>query len=183
MLATLGDMGFEPETAEDLLAWVRQEHRLVILLTMQMARDWSLLAALRRTRADLVVIAVLANPSTEAYVRAIMAGASVAVPRDATPSTIRRVFEEAIRGTSLLPTEVVRNLAPSREDKGGEPPLSSTHLEWLRALAQGITVAELAERNGYSERAMFRHLHDLYESMGAKGRTEALILANRRGWL
>jgi DNA-binding NarL/FixJ family response regulator len=183
MLATLGDVGFEPETPEDLLTWVRQDQRLVVLLTVQMPRDWSLLATLCRTRADLVAIAVLTEPSTEAYVRAIMAGATVAVPRDAVPSTMRWVFEEAVRGTTVLPTEVVRTLALSRESGVGEAELPTAQVEWLRALAQGITVAQLAERHGYSERAMFRHLRDLYARMGAKGRTEALMLANRRGWL
>jgi DNA-binding NarL/FixJ family response regulator len=74
-------------------------------------------------------------------------------------------------------------LALSRESGVGEAELPTAQLEWLRALAQGITVAQLAERHGYSERAMFRHLRDLYARMGAKGRTEALMLANRRGWL
>jgi DNA-binding NarL/FixJ family response regulator len=183
MLATLGDVGFEPETAEDLLAWVHHDHRGVILLTLQMPRDWSLMADLRKARSDLLVIAVLTDPSTEAYVKAILAGATVAVPRDATPSTIRRVFDEVIQGTVLLPTEVLTGLAHTRQEKAVEPLLPAAHLGWLRALAQGATVAQLAERNGYSERAMFRHLRGLYARMGVNSRTEALMLANRRGWL
>jgi DNA-binding NarL/FixJ family response regulator len=183
MLATLGEVGFEPETPDDLLTWVHHDHRGVILLTLQMPRDWSLMAALRRARADLLVIAVLTDPSTEAYVNAILAGATAAVPRDAPLSTIRRVFDEAIRGTILLPTEVVRALALTRQDEAVEPLVPTAQLEWLRALAQGVTVAQLAERNGYSERAMYRHLRDLYARMGVNTRTEALILANRRAWL
>jgi DNA-binding NarL/FixJ family response regulator len=183
MLATLGDVGFEPQTAEDLLTWIRQDQHLVVLLTVQMPQDWSLLATLCTKRTDLVVIAVLTEPSTQAYVRAIMAGATAAVPRDAVPSTIRQIFEEAVRGSTVLPTEVVRTLALPRDRGVNETELPTAQLEWLRALAQGITVAQLAKRHGYSERAMFRHLRDLYARIGVKGRTEALMLANRRGWL
>jgi DNA-binding NarL/FixJ family response regulator len=165
------------------LTWVHHDHRGVILLTLQMPRDWSLMADLRKARSDLLVIAVLTDPSTEAYVKAILAGATVAVPRDAAPSTIRRVFDEVIQGTVLLPTEVLTGLAHTRQEEAVEPLLPAAHLGWLRALAQGATVAQLAERNGYSERAMFRHLRGLYARMGVNSRTEALMLANRRGWL
>jgi DNA-binding NarL/FixJ family response regulator len=183
MLATLGDLGFEPETPEDLLAWVRQDRHRTVLLTVQQLWDWSLLAELCRTSRELVVVALLADASTEAYVRAILAGAAVAVPRAAPPDHVRRAFEEAVKGVSVLPTEVVRALSMSREDRSGAPPLPTNEVEWLRTLARGVTVAQLAHRNGYSERAMFRLLRNLYDRLGVKGRTEALMLANRRGWL
>ena len=49
--------------------------------------------------------------------------------------------------------------------------------EWLRSLSQGMTVDELADRAGYSERAMYRQLRRLYERLGAANRTEALLQA------
>jgi DNA-binding NarL/FixJ family response regulator len=183
MLATLDGRGFEAASVEDLLTWVRHDERRVVLLTIQVRRDWSMLAELCRNNPDLVVVAVLADATEEAYVRAILSGAVVAVPRDASPAVVRRMVEEAVNGTSLLPTRVVRALIPAREDHSREAPVEAAGLEWLKALARGTTVAQLAERNGYSERAMFRLLRALYERMGVKGRTEALMLANRRGWL
>jgi DNA-binding CsgD family transcriptional regulator len=41
----------------------------------------------------------------------------------------------------------------------------------------------VAERMGYSERAMYRLLRGLYERMGVKTRTEAVLKASRSGWL
>ena len=49
--------------------------------------------------------------------------------------------------------------------------------------AGGSTVAALANQAGYSERAMFRLLHGLYQRLGVRTRTEALIRAHERGWL
>jgi DNA-binding CsgD family transcriptional regulator len=60
---------------------------------------------------------------------------------------------------------------------------SRREMEWLRQLASGTTVAKLADGAGYSERAMFRLLRDLYQRMGAQNRTEALLKARQRGWL
>jgi DNA-binding CsgD family transcriptional regulator len=51
----------------------------------------------------------------------------------------------------------------------------------LQQLAGGITVAQLAHRAGYSERAMYRLLRGLYIKLDVKTRTEALMLARARG--
>jgi DNA-binding CsgD family transcriptional regulator len=53
----------------------------------------------------------------------------------------------------------------------------------LRQLAAGATVAQLADRAGYSERAMFRLLHALYRQLGARSRIEAILHAQTSGWL
>jgi DNA-binding NarL/FixJ family response regulator len=97
---------------------------------------------------------------------------------------MRQVFEAAVSGTSQLPTEVVRVLL-SR----GEPVPDSSEMpspreaEWLQQLANGLTVAQLADQTGYSERAMYRLLRSLYAKLGVKTRMEALMFARERGWL
>jgi DNA-binding NarL/FixJ family response regulator len=185
ILETLGDADVEPETPEDLLTWARQPPRRVVLLTIQSSNDWELLAELRKSGPDLVVIALLTDETTPSYVRAILAGAIAAVPRDAAPDKLKDVFEAAIAGSSLLPTEVVRALASASQELPTESPTtpSAREIEWLRMLAQGATVAQLADRFGYSERAMFRLLRDLYQRMQVGSRTAALMRAQERGWL
>jgi DNA-binding CsgD family transcriptional regulator len=56
-------------------------------------------------------------------------------------------------------------------------------VSWLRQLAAGSTVAQLANQAGYSERAMFRLLQGLYQQLGARNRVEALLRAQQLGWL
>jgi DNA-binding NarL/FixJ family response regulator len=46
-----------------------------------------------------------------------------------------------------------------------------------------MTVHDLADKTGYSERAMFRFLAGLYGKMGVSNRTEAVLLASQRGLL
>ena len=185
IVATLGDAGFEPNAPGDLLAWIRDDQRRVVFLTLQTVKDWSLLSELREARADLIVVAVLVEPSTAAYVRAIHAGASAVMPRAATAEMIRRVFRAAVSGDSILPLEVVRALAAGQEptENGPKESPSSREIEWLRQLAAGATVAQLAQQAGYSERAMFRLLNGLYRRMEVGNRLEALIRAHERGWL
>jgi DNA-binding NarL/FixJ family response regulator len=136
---------------------------------------------------DLVIVAVLEETTVPTYVQALVAGATAVVRRDASPETMRRTFEDAVNGMTLLPAEVVRALVSSDEptgtDEGGGVALSRREVEWLRELASGATVAKLAEKAGYSERAMFRLLRTLYAQMGVQSRTQALMLAKERGWL
>ena len=84
----------------------------------------------------------------------------------------------------MLPIEVVRVLASPEEpaSTASETP-SPREISWLQTLASGLTVAQLADRAGYSERAMYRLLHGLYAKLNAKTRTEALLRARERGWL
>ena len=97
------------------MTWIHEEQRQVILMTLHSAEDWALLAQLHRTRPGVVVVAVLEDTGVDAYVRALASGAVSAVPRDTPPEGIRQVFEAAVSGTSLLPTEVVRVLLSSGE--------------------------------------------------------------------
>jgi DNA-binding NarL/FixJ family response regulator len=184
IMAALGDAGFRSETPDDLMAWIREEQRRVVLMTLRSGDDWALLERLHRARPDVVVVAVLEDAGVTAYVRALSAGAVSAVPRDAPPEGVRQVFEAAMRGISQLPIEVVRALAsPSEVPPEAHDEPAAHEIEWLQQLASGVTVAQLADRAGYSERAMFRLLRSLYAKLDVKSRTEALMLARERGWL
>jgi DNA-binding NarL/FixJ family response regulator len=184
LMTVLGDAGFEPRTPEELLSRIRDEQRPVVLLTLLSSDDWSLLTRLRETRADTMVIAVLADTSTRSHVQAILGGAVAAVARDALPGTVRKVVDAAVGGKSLLPVEVVRALTTSQSfPEEDESVPSPQEIGWLRELALGTTVARIADRAGYSERAMFRLLRALYLRVGARNRTEALMRAHERGWL
>jgi DNA-binding NarL/FixJ family response regulator len=185
ILAALSGGSVEPEAPDDRLAWIREEQRWVVFLTLRAAEDWSLLASLREGSDKLVIVAVLEEVRTAAYIQAIHAGASAVMPRSATPETIRRVFSAAVLGETVLPLEVVRGLAGGREppDPVQDDAPSAQELEWLRQLATGTTVAQLAQQAGYSERAMFRLLSGLYRRMEVGNRVEALFLAHERGWL
>jgi DNA-binding NarL/FixJ family response regulator len=185
IMAMLGAAALEFDAPDDILAVANEEPRRVVLLTLQSAEDWELLSRLRERRPEVLVVAVLQDVATPNYLRAILSGASAVMPRDAHPDLVRRVFEDAIGGSSLLPIEVVHALSSSAtrpdEDQAVRP--TPQELLWLRQLADGTTVGTLAHEAGYSERAMFRLLRQLYRKIGARNRTEALVLSSQRGWL
>jgi DNA-binding CsgD family transcriptional regulator len=59
--------------------------------------------------------------------------------------------------------------------------ISDGDADWLRALARGDTVAELASAAAFSEREMYRQLGALYERLGAANRAQAIVRAAQLG--
>jgi DNA-binding NarL/FixJ family response regulator len=181
VMACLKDMPVETELPADLRAWAHDAERRVVLLTVQEATDWDLLSDLCQLP-GMVVIAMLDEATVSGYLRAISTGAAGAIPRTASKVTLRAVFQAAVEDSTLLPTDVVRALAGRGAEKTAEHP-STREIGWLRDLANGVSVARIAEDAGYSERMMFRLLRDLYTRLGTRNRTEALMLARERDWI
>ncbi len=183
VIATLRDAGFDADSPEDLVAWVGDTGRRIVLLTLDSPRDWLLLRRLRDGGERVAVIALLTEPEVRAPVRAMLAGADGVLARDCTAQTLCDTARRASDGVSLVPIPLLRTLA--RDGSGpagnGSPPLTDGEVEWLRGLSHGVTVRQLAERSGYSERMMYRLLGNLYGHLQVNGRTEALLKAHDQG--
>jgi DNA-binding NarL/FixJ family response regulator len=131
-----------------------------------------------------VTVALLSPADPEAFAHAFAHGAGGAAPFEAEPSEIAAVARSALDGITVVPAEVAVALARRAGDPHRHvPPLDPIELEWIVALSKGATVVEIADRHGYSERAMFRKLGDVYARLGAGGRAEALVVAGRLGLL
>ena len=183
LMAILRDAGPISETPDDLLAWARNDVPKVVVLTLGSPQDWTVLAELRRVDPAIAIIAILEEDGVDAHVRALSAGAVAVLPRAATSDRIREAFDAAIRGKAVVPVDVLRALITGRLPEPEPDVPSETEREWLRMLAQGVTVSQVADHAGYSERMMFRLLRALYAKLGAANRTQALINARDSGWL
>lgn len=184
--AALAEAGFQVDAPEDLLKWAQVDEPRLVLLTVAVADDWALLPELCRVRAETKIIAVLEEDDVRTCLRALTAGAVGIVSRDASPQVMRRVFDAAVGGTSILPILVLQALADgATHGVGGTRSDRPSHSEqnWLRQLARGDSVAKLATDVGYSERMMFRMLRDLYVKVGVSSRTEAMMKARDEGWI
>jgi DNA-binding NarL/FixJ family response regulator len=176
--------GYDVESPQDLLAWTAAGGaRAVVLLTLLRPADWTLLVTLRELRSAVTLIAVIENGDLALSVRALGSGAVGVMAREADFDTVRDVLAAAISGRSVLPIEVVRALTTTGDVQRPDRIPPEMEISWIRQLTQGLTVARLAERAGYSERMMFRLLRDLYQRWGVANRTEAIIHARDNGWL
>jgi DNA-binding NarL/FixJ family response regulator len=179
--AALADLDCPVDTPNDVLGWARGPATRVVVLSLSSSAEWELLAELRTAGPDTLLLALLDRPDTPGYVRALRAGAMAVLPRQCSPDSLRQSLAALLGGLSIVPVAAVRSLAAG--SAGGEDRPSPEELAWLRQLADGSTVAELARTAGYSERMMFRLLRALYRKLPARNRTEALMYARGRGWI
>lgn len=179
--------GVSAEAPTDLEAWAGQSQAKMVFLTLASEPDWRRLDALHLLDDRLLIVAVMDVMDQTACVRALTSGAVSIVPRETAARAVLQTVESLARGESVVPLSVMRALAGQLPPAGNEPDregaLSSMERDWLRQLAQGATVRQLANSAGYSERMMFRILRNLYSRMNVGTRTEALFLARERGWI
>jgi DNA-binding NarL/FixJ family response regulator len=183
LAVTLAEAGFAPHVPDDLPSWVSAGEPSAVLLTLRAAGDWDRLKRLNALRRNMVVVALLTDAAPASYAEALSGGAKGVVAWDESPETIVEVLSAAVEGRALLPLDVARALASKTTAVRRPSAISSNEIDWLRILAGGATIRELAESIGYTERALHRLLRDLYRRMGVDNRTEAILKASRCGLL
>jgi DNA-binding NarL/FixJ family response regulator len=153
----------------------------VVAFTADSEESWAALDPLMASPGPAIVV-LLEDASVASYRRALHLGVAGAVSRDAPTEQIVAVVSAALDGTALIPSPIARQLA---ERCGAEEPLpiSDSEARWLRAMAEGTTIANMAQTARYSERQMHRLIANLYKRIGAANRQQALVFAARYGIL
>jgi len=138
----------------------------------------------RQAASGATVVALLPDPTAAEHAHALSHGATGTVDWSADPDEIVAVLRVALEGQARLPVAIARELASEWPGAHApRPDFSDEEIEWITDLARGTPVARLADDSGYSERAMFRRLHDVYTRLGAANRAEAIVAAERLGLL
>ena len=163
------------------LAAQRSRARLVVAALPAFARVRQ--DVQERLGAAAVRLAVLVDgEDPERYRHGLRLGAHTVVPITSSPARMVTVLAAAARGYRLVPAAAARALCQGVVGVSAVQ-VPERELGWLRLVADGVTVAELARRSAYSEREMYRLLGATYRRLGAETRTEALIAAQRAGLL
>jgi len=119
-----------------------------------------------------------ASTSQELIAAALRQGASAYLTKslDPTdlPSTLRQVLEGKVPVTSNVAVEGVG---------GGAAGLTGRERAILQALARGLTNDEIARELWVTQQTVKFHLTNIYRKLGAKNRTQAMRLAQQRGFV
>lgn len=126
-------------------------------------------------------VGIVASAELRDVLPAVRSGVRAVVPRDCPPADLMRAIKAASRGIAQIPAATMRALVTQLQAPAKPAPFDADERVWLRMLANGLTVEEVAETAGYSTRAMFRLLAQLYRRIGARNRSEAFIIATRFG--
>lgn len=154
-----------------------------ILLTIRSASDWQVLRDFLTVNPEVKLVALLVDATPDRHAEALRTGAHGVAAWEATPETILAVVSAALEDRTLLPTSVAQAISASGPALYDPEWVTEDEIGWLKLLATGVTVQQLAEKVGYSERALYRMLHGLYGRMRVSNRTEAILQASRWGLL
>ena len=132
------------------------------------------------------VLVLTAHEDAEHVIPLLEAGAIGYLPKTVSLNQLLDAIRATSRGESVLPPSVasvvVRHMAGTRE-RTAESELTSRELEVLRLVARGLTNYQIARQLGLSVRTVEAHLTHVYTKLDVNSRTEAALLAQRRGWV
>jgi DNA-binding NarL/FixJ family response regulator len=179
----LQEAGLPAEEADDLRAWARLGGRRAAVVTASNPTDLSRMTEARAVNPGLVVVIIAEQCNAPQVARSLKAGAAACVSRSSSFDELVQVVRLAMQGTTVIRTELAHQIVATARVVPGDCPVSARETNWIRSLARGGTVTKLAQDSGYSEREMYRILHQTYDRMGARNRAEALVRAASWGLL
>jgi two-component system response regulator DesR len=167
---------------DEVTAAARDAKPDVALLDIEMpgADGLTAAAALRRACPGIKVI-ILTTFGRPGYLRRAMeSGASGFIVKDSPADKLVRTIRDVLAGQRVIDPD----LAAAALAEGASP-LTPRERDVLAAAARGdgATVAQLAAELFLSEGTVRNYLSSCIQKTGARNRTEALRIAEERGWL
>jgi DNA-binding NarL/FixJ family response regulator len=127
-----------------------------------------------------VISLMLTSYDAQQYVlSSLRAGARGYVLKSSTAETLARAIRIVARGGLYLDSEVA-----STVEEGGAmspEPISAREREVLLLAAKGMSGKEIAAHLFISERTVQTHLASIYDKLGARNKTESMLLALKYG--
>jgi DNA-binding NarL/FixJ family response regulator len=184
MLATQPDMELvgEAATGTQAVAHARALRPDVVLMDLQMPElDGPGAIATLREQAPEVRVLVLTTYGTDADItRAVDAGATGYLLKDAPREQLFGAIRAAARGESVL-SPLVATRVLGRMRAPAEEALSPRELEILQAVARGLSNKDIGRQLYVSEATVKTHLLRVFSKLGVDDRTAAVTVALERG--
>jgi DNA-binding NarL/FixJ family response regulator len=192
-LRVIGEAG-DGHAAELLVEQLRPQ---VVLMDLRMPRRDGVAATRRITSRwpDVRVLVLTTYDDDELVFRSIDAGASGYLLKDVGSDALAEAVRAAARGDAPLQPAVARKVLARLRAAGGrtgaasEPaptaalaePLTARERDVLRLLGTGATNRDIAERLSLSEGTVKNYISAILAKTGLRDRTQAALLAVRRG--
>ncbi|MBM3959654.1 MAG: response regulator transcription factor [SAR202 cluster bacterium] len=171
----------EADTGDRALSLVKETKPTVVTLEVQLPGQTSgieLVRALRRAQPELRVL-VLSGLGQDMHVRRMLeAGVDGYLLKSTDTREVIDSLLAIISGRTVFSAGVKRYLI---RDTATRLVLTNRQMEILQQIAEGKLNDEIASSLGVSVKAVQMHLTAIYANLGARSRTEALVMAARSG--
>jgi DNA-binding NarL/FixJ family response regulator len=183
-MMVIGQVG----TGEEAIEHVRDLQPNVVVMDIAMPRDNGL-EATRQIVADFPetkVLVLSAHQDAEHVIPLLEAGAIGYLPKTVSLDELLAAIRATSMGESVLPTPIASLVV---KHLSGELPqvkddiLTERELEILCLVARGFTNSQVAHQLHLSTRTIEAHLTHIFNKLNVNSRTEAALLAQRKGWI
>ena len=154
---------------------------LLVDLTMPRCDGFGVLEQVFRVSPRTRVLVLTAHSGRGLEEKALAAGASGFLQKDAPVSTIVKAIRAVAAGEVWASRTVAYNVLTSGDHlRSSTPPaLSRREEEILTLLGQGLSTGEIANRTRLSRKTVASHVVNLTEKLGVKSRVEAALVGRR----
>lgn len=140
------------------------------------------ISRIKTARPKTHVLVLTTYDSDSDILRAIEAGATGYLLKDAPREELFRAIPAAARGEPVLAPSVTARLM-KRASGSSRDTLSGREIEVLELVARGLSNKELARKLHLSEATVKSHLIHIFNKLGVSDRTAAVTVAFERGML
>jgi DNA-binding NarL/FixJ family response regulator len=166
---------FEAATSSDALVLCDQHPAIKVCfldLSLRMESGFDALTQLRARAGQMAVVIVSGDEEPATIRRCIDAGAMSYIPKSVAPQVLTDALNSVLLGQVYLPTQVLPlEPAPSK------PPFTPRQLEVLSYLSRGWPTKSISRTLNLSEHTVKEHIAGVFQALGARNRTEAVIKA------
>ena len=115
---------------------------------------------------------VVSSADDSATIRACLdSGAMSFIPKSLGPDVLTQALQHVLKGTVYLPEQIINAV----DDEPGRPTLTNRQWEVLHCLSRGLPTKLIAREMNLSEHTVKEHIALLFQALGVRNRTEAVI--------
>jgi DNA-binding NarL/FixJ family response regulator len=180
LLATIGQnvSCLEAGNISEALALLTEHTDLqMCLLDLSLKNEHGLNAIqkIKETAPQVAVVVVSGAEDSATIARCIDAGAMSFIPKSVTPEVLKHALQQVLAGAVYLPDQIVSAI----ENRVASPHLTPRQLQVLQALSRGLPTKLIARELELSEYTVKDHIALVFQALGARNRTEAVIKASQ----
>jgi DNA-binding NarL/FixJ family response regulator len=180
LLATIGQnvSCLEAGNISEALALLTEHTDLqMCLLDLSLKNEHGLNAIqkIKETAPQVAVVVVSGAEDSATIARCIDAGAMSFIPKSVTPDVLKHALQQVLGGAVYLPDQIVSAI----ENRVASPHLTPRQLQVLQALSRGLPTKLIARELELSEYTVKDHIALVFQALGARNRTEAVIKASQ----
>ena len=138
---------------------------------------------------NVAILALTAYDDDQYVLALIEAGAAGFMLKDAGARELVEAVRAVHRGDAVLQPSVAARALRRAVSRSTAPPVAMPHslsereMQVLREAARGLPNKDIARRLNLSVRTVHTHLGNTFTKLSVGSRTEAVLLALRRGWI